>query len=165
MTRGRNWPGKLRLSPYQAASKHVGLVEALAGRAIPELRACVPPAPQPRGPRKPSEGILEKHVLRAVLEALHVHPLVVFVDRRQAGMFQEGERMIRVGNRGTLDISGMLKGGRYLEVECKRPIGGVLSPEQSKRIGMINAAGGVAFVTTSADHCSNTIYERMSHHD
>ena len=43
----------------------------------------------------------------------------------------------------------MLKDGRLLAVECKRPKGGKLSTEQAQFIDMVNQFGGCAFVATN----------------
>lgn len=86
---------------------------------------------------------LERDVLKAVLQALRYDPRVASVERQQSGVFLEGNRHIRVGTPGALDIKGMLKGGRMFEIECKRP-GGKPDPRQAARIARIRADGGVA---------------------
>ena len=86
---------------------------------------------------------LEREVLAEVLEALQCDARVAFVDRRQSGVFQDGERYIRVGKRGVLDISGMLRGGRYFEIEVKRE-GEFPDDNQWKRIYLVRNAGGIA---------------------
>ena len=95
--------------------------------------------------RKPSDPtrILEKHVLKAGLQFLRHHPKVASVERTQSGVFTEGNRTIRVGFVGKLDITGMLKGGRYFEVDAKRP-GGKLSEAQIRRIRQVQDNGGIA---------------------
>lgn len=93
---------------------------------------------------------LEKHVLADVLQALRRDPRVAIVDRRQAGAFMEGDRYIQVGSRGTLDISGMMVGGRYFELEVKRP-GGKPKPHQAIRIANIIRNGGISGYVTSAE--------------
>lgn len=125
--------------------------------------SALPALPKKRGPRaKPNAipgvdidavhgdaPILEKKVLADVLEALRNDPRVALVDRRQSGVFQEAERWIRVGTRGTLDISGMLVGGKYFEIECKRP-GKKPDERQENRIQAIRRNGGVSGCATSA---------------
>lgn len=104
--------------------------------------------------RRPSDGRpvypLEKEVLADVLQALRNDPRVHVVDRRQSGVFQDGERFIRVGQKGTLDTSGMLKGGRYFEIECKRQ-GEKPDPRQQERIDRIRAGGGISGYCWSAE--------------
>lgn len=71
------------------------------------------------------------------------------VQRINTGAFKQGKRFIRSANPGTLDFEGYDNKGRMLGIECKRPKGGRLSPEQKARIDDINAKGGVAGVVRS----------------
>lgn len=104
--------------------------------------------------KRPQDGKpampLEKEVLADALEALRNDPRVWFADRRQSGVFQDGDRYIRVGTRGVLDVSGMLHGGRYFEIEAKRP-GEKPDENQERRIANIRAGGGVSGYFTSSD--------------
>ena len=93
---------------------------------------------------------LEREVLANALQALRNDPRVWTVDRRQSGVFQDGDRYIRVGTKGVLDISGMLRGGKYFEIEAKRP-GERPTPEQEKRIEQIRRGGGISGYFTSAE--------------
>lgn len=85
----------------------------------------------------------EKEVLKDCLEALRKDPRVVILERSQSGVFLDGDRYIRVGTPGKLDITFMLVGGRYGEIECKRP---GLKPDerQQQRIEAIRSGGGIA---------------------
>lgn len=71
------------------------------------------------------------------------------MQRINTGAFKSGSRFIRSANPGTLDFEGYDNHGRILGLECKRPKGGRLSPEQKARIDDINKKGGVAAVVTS----------------
>lgn len=82
------------------------------------------------------------------------------VQRINTGGFKKGPHFIRSANKGTLDFEGYDKRGRFLGIECKRPKGGRLSPEQKARIDDINAHGGVAFVTTSGQEALQLLTER-----
>ena|SRR3990167_9890740 len=93
---------------------------------------------------------LEKHVLAAALKALKRDPRVHLVERTQSGMFQEGDRYVRVGFSGKLDITGMLKGGAYFELEAKRP-GQKPDERQAMRIAHVRSGGGISGYFTSAD--------------
>jgi hypothetical protein len=93
---------------------------------------------------------LEKHVLAAALRALHKDPRVALVERTQSGVFQDGNRYIRVGTPGKLDVTGMLVGGQYFEMEAKRP-GQKPDERQALRISTIKANGGISGYFTSAD--------------
>ena len=110
-------------------------------------------APKRNRIRRPVDGKpalpLEKHVLADVLQALRIDPRVALVDRRQSGAFMEGDRWITVGTPGTLDISGMLVGGYYFEIECKRP-GQKPDERQALRIARIIKGGGISGYATSA---------------
>src|SRR5678816_3262445 len=77
---------------------------------------------------------LEKHVLKAVMDALRLDKRVARVERNTSGVFQDGERFIRVGSKGKLDLTVYLAGehaGKYIEIEVKRaPNVGLLSKAQ-----------------------------------
>jgi hypothetical protein len=77
------------------------------------------------------------------------------IQRINTGCFQIGEgrnrRYIRTADAGTCDFEGYDNHGRFLAIECKRPIGGRLSPAQKERIADINRKGGVAFVAHSGE--------------
>ena len=75
------------------------------------------------------------------------------VQRINTGCFQIGagqnRRYIKTAEAGTCDFEGYDMQGRFLAIECKRPVGGKLSPAQKERIADINRKGGVAFVAHS----------------
>lgn len=84
-------------------------------------------------------------MLRAVMQALRMHPSVASVERNQSGVFQEGNRVIRIGSRGKLDLTVYLRDGRYIEIEVKRsPDVKLLSAAQLERIRSIRANHGLA---------------------
>lgn len=56
--------------------------------------------------------------------------------------------MVRFGVPGQADLSGILDGGRRLEIECKRP-GGRQTQEQQRYGEMIERFGGVYILATS----------------
>ena len=93
---------------------------------------------------------LESDSLTEVLQALRTHNAVAWVRRQNTGAAKVGGRFIKFGWAGCTDLLGMMKDGRLLAVECKRPKGGRLSTEQVHFIGMVNQFGGCAFVATSA---------------
>lgn len=118
---------------------------AAAADVAPQFQLPVPPKRERI--RRPVDGKpavpLEKTVLADVLQALRRDPRVWIVDRQQSGLFQDGERYIRVGTRGVLDIRGMLLGGRYFEIECKRE-GQEPDERQQQRIEHVRAGGGIS---------------------
>lgn len=119
-------------------------------------RLAVELAPKRDRIRRPVDGRpverLEKHVLADVLQALRQDPRVALVERSQSGLFQDGNRYIRVGTPGKLDITIMLAGGsaRYGEIEVKRP-GQRPDERQANRIAYIVKHGGIAGYATSAE--------------
>lgn len=121
---------------------------AAAGK--PCLDITIPPPPKKRAPRTASGKPLERDVLKAIVQALRLDPRVSRVERNQVGVFQEGNRYIRVGSKGKLDLTVYLKSGRYAEIEVKRP-GEKPKPHQQDRIDSIRAAGGIAGYATSIE--------------
>ena len=109
--------------------------------------------------RSASGKPLEKHILKAILDALRHHPDVAIVDRRQVGEFVDGERHIRVGIPGVGDISGMMKGGRYFEIEVKRE-GGRTTDAQVTRLNRIRNGGGIAGVARSVEDALTILRQR-----
>ena len=128
---------------------------AAAGKTY-EFTTPIPPPPKARAIRRPVDGKpvipLEKEVLASVLQALRNDPRIWIVDRRQSGVFVEGDRYIRVGQAGHLDISGMLRGGRYFEIEAKRP-GQKPDSRQQERIETVRRGGGVSGYCWSIESC------------
>lgn len=106
------------------------------------------PVPALRAPRKPSGKPLERNILKAIMAALRADPRVAQVERQQSGVFMAGDRYIRVGNPGALDIKGMLVGGLAFEIEVKVP-GRKPTPQQAERIATLKANGAVAGFATS----------------
>ena len=97
--------------------------------------------------------ITEDAVIREVKAVIELTGLAI--QRINTGAFAIGtgkaRRFIRTANKGTLDFEGYDNHGRFVGIECKRPIGGRLSAEQKQRINDINKKGGVAFVVTSGE--------------
>ena len=88
---------------------------------------------------------LEEHVLKAVMDALRLDKRVSRVERNQSGVFKDGNRYIRVGLNGKLDLTVYLLDGRYVEIEVKRaPNVRLLRDAQRQRIHAIRSAGGIA---------------------
>lgn len=108
-------------------------------------------------PKEKKVKTLEADSLMEVLQALRTHNTVAWVRRQNTGAAKVGGRFIRFGWAGCTDLLGMMKDGRLLAVECKRPKGGKLSLEQSHFIEMVNHFGGCAFVATSAIDVTNNL--------
>ena len=86
------------------------------------------------------------------------------VQRINTGCFQIGagqnRRYIKTAEAGTCDFEGYDMQGRFLAIECKRPVGGKLSPAQAERIADINKKGGVAFVAHSGVEALEKLQQR-----
>jgi hypothetical protein len=86
--------------------------------------------------RKPTETAL----VNACLQLLHAHGIEAW--RQNTGAVKVGTRFVRFGRPGAADITGILDGGRRLEIECK--VGrNKLSEAQEEFRDMIEARGGV----------------------
>jgi hypothetical protein len=94
---------------------------------------------------------LERDVLLQIIKALRSDPRVARVERNQSGVFREGERYIRVGVRGKLDLTVYLRSGRYCEIEVKRSDKTKPEPHQLARIQEIKQQGGIAGWAWSAE--------------
>lgn len=79
------------------------------------------------------------------------------LQRINTGCFKVGNRFIRTAEAGTCDFEGYDKHGRFVAIECKRPVGGRVSPAQAARIEDINAKGGVAFIARSGAQALETL--------
>jgi hypothetical protein len=84
--------------------------------------------------------------VKAVIKATGIK-----LQRINTGCFKTGDRFIKTADAGTCDFEGYDMHGRFLAIECKRPVGGRLSPAQTERIADINKKGGVAFVAHSGE--------------
>lgn len=60
------------------------------------------------------------------------------------------KRFVPSGANGISDIIGVLRGGRWLAIECKEP-GHVATPDQEAFMGCVREMGGVAFVACGVE--------------
>ena len=99
------------------------------------------------------KSIKEREVVKEVQAVIDATGLQV--QRINTGAFPTGtgrnRRFVRSAKKGTLDFEGYDNHGRFLGIECKRPIGGRVSPEQKARISDIVNKGGIAFVVRSGN--------------
>lgn len=93
---------------------------------------------------------LEKDVLAEVLKVLRLDPRVGYVWRQTSGTFQDGDRYIKAGPKGMPDILGVLKGGKFFAIECKRP-GGKPEPHQQAIIDRFRLIGAISGYCWSAE--------------
>jgi len=97
----------------------------------------------------------ERQVLLAVWHLLRVHPKVAFVGRFNAGaaIDARGQFVRFCSLPGFPDLAGMLKGGRALYVEIKRPApsAGKLTEQQVAFLERARHFGALAFVARSVE--------------
>lgn len=97
------------------------------------------------------KDIPESAVIAEVKEIIKITGIKL--QRINTGCFAIGtgrnRRYIRTADAGTCDFEGYDNHGRFVAIECKRPVGGKISPAQKWRIDDINAKGGVAFIAHS----------------
>lgn len=106
-----------------------------------------------------NKDITESAVVQQVKQIIKVTGLKL--QRINTGCFVIGtgrnRRFIKTADAGTCDFEGYDNRGRFCAIECKRPVGGRLSPAQKERIADINRKGGVAFVATSGEQALETL--------
>lgn len=94
--------------------------------------------------RKPTKvKLAERDVLRCCIEILDNHPVVVLAWRQNTGLAMGGQHAVRFSFSGCADILGMLKGGRFLAVECKAT-GKEPTYEQQAFLDRVRNGGGLA---------------------
>lgn len=107
------------------------------------------------------KNIRESQVVKEVKAVIHITGLKV--QRINTGCFKIGsgrkKRFVKSAEPGTCDFEGYDNKGRFLAIECKRPVGGKLSAAQEERIRDINSKGGVAFVVTSGEEALKKLRE------
>lgn len=83
----------------------------------------------------------------------------LYVWRNNTGAYNRNGRLIRYGKKGSSDILGIAKDGRFLAVEVKREKGGVLSDDQKEFLFNITKNGGVAIVVNSLESLVDQLKE------
>lgn len=100
----------------------------------------------------------ESVVLRECMELLRIHN--IYSWRNNTGAVKIGSRFVRFGYKGSSDILGITKDGRFLAVECKRENGGVLSQDQKNFLFNITKNGGVAICVHSVEELNSELIKR-----
>ena len=84
----------------------------------------------------PLKNIPESDVVAEIKQLIKITGLKL--QRINTGCFAIGQgsnrRFIKTADAGTLDFEGYDNHGRFLGIECKRPVGGRLSEAQELRI-------------------------------
>ena len=105
------------------------------------------------------KDIPESAVIAEVKEIIKITGIKL--QRINTGCFVIGSgknrRFIKTADAGTCDFEGYDNKGRFCAIECKRPVGGKLSPAQKWRINDINEKGGVAIIA----HSGNEALEQL----
>ena len=96
----------------------------------------------------------ETDLVRACLQLLAVRGIVAW--RNNSGVIRRGTHVYWAGLKGSSDLIGLLRDGRFLAVECKRP-GNRLTPEQRVFQRSITESGGVAWTVYSAEQLEGLI--------
>lgn len=99
----------------------------------------------------------ERDIQKQILAWLNIHPHVR-VWRQNTGATKIGSRFLRFGHTGQADITGILRGGRRLEIEVKAE-GGRVSPEQAEFGRMVEEFGGLYILAYSLDDVMERLLE------
>lgn len=100
--------------------------------------------------------IPEAAIVAEVLRRLGTDPRCR-VWRQNTGALRVGNRLIRFGVPGQADITGILRDGRRLEIECKAAHGRQ-SEAQRNYQRMIEFFGGVYILARSANEAVAAVY-------
>lgn len=93
---------------------------------------------------------MEKDIQGAILEYLHARRVYCWKEHSAGIPMDNGKRFMPIGLKGKADILGIIKGGRFLAIEVKRPSGRT-SPAQEEFLRNVNENGGLGFVAKSVD--------------
>ncbi len=101
----------------------------------------------------------EKQIQNAILRAFGTLP-ALRMWRSNVGVARIGRRVVRFGIPGQADLTGILPGGRRLEVEVKSPHGRQ-SPQQRAFQRMIERFGGLYVLARSPDDVRDALREYL----
>lgn len=140
----------------RANNKAMDYYSLLSGKPTPDGAKMEVKDRVARGPRGRSDVPLEKDIQKAIIAFLSAHPKISIYGRFNSGAAVSGDA--KGGTRytwfnsikGFPDIHAMLKGGRAVYIEVKRP-GGKVTPDQQRFIDKVEAHGAVAFIAYSVD--------------
>jgi len=125
LTRGRK-SYRDTLLDAQKANDHYAL---LADKPKLDYGGMIPDAPKKRAPKQPSAEPaepLESAILKTIIAYLKRHPKVWWACRINSGVMESdynGRKSFTRFNSqvGMSDILGMMRGGQFYAIECKRP--------------------------------------------
>lgn len=99
------------------------------------------------------KAVLESAVVREVDNVLNVYQVYHWRNNTGALKPAKSSRPVHYGKPGSADFLGICNDGRFLAIECKRPVGGVVSDLQTKFLDEIIKRGGVGIITRGAEDC------------
>lgn len=106
----------------------------------------------------PLADVLEDSVKKEVQIIIDLYRLAI--KRQNVGAMKIKKRFIKFGEKGDLDFAGYCKyTGRYVAIETKRPVGGIVSNAQRRKLDAINEAGGVGIIAISGADCLAQLIE------
>jgi len=101
----------------------------------------------------------EGDIVRDILDAYEAHPRIE-LWRNNTGMIRRGRRVIRFGRVGSADITGIIEGGRRIEIECKKR-GNRTARDREEKQGefadMIRKRGGIYILAFSVEDVKNIL--------
>lgn len=158
---GRPMAGRTDSSPPREAGAASNITPPrTAGQALAEAQH----ENWKRGEAARSAVVAERDVQAAILALLRAHPRVAWAHRFNTGGVERenadgSSRYVRFAFPGCADILGMLKGGRFLAIECKSSTGRV-TEEQVAFLGLVARHGGIGIVARGVDDVLAVLDER-----
>lgn len=120
---------------------------------------------RPGAVKKPS--VLERDILRQIIEGLALHPLVARIERinvmagRLYGKNGNLSRFMRSCKAGRVDLDGFDVNGKVIAIEVKRPsTRNKLTDEQRAYLEQVKLAGGLAGVATCYEEAAAIVEGR-----
>jgi len=103
-------------------------------------------------------GTREGPVLKAVGDYLMARHIPHYRINSGALKTERGQ-LVRFGAKGMSDYYAIGPAGISIWIECKRPVGGVLSEAQKEFLDCINRNGGIGIVVNSIDSLEKQLKE------
>ena len=105
-----------------------------------------------------ADSVKEADVLKAVCRRLAVKKIPHWRINSGALKTQRG-CLVRFGAQGMADVYAIGPGGISIWIECKRPVGGILSEPQENFLDCINRNGGIGIVVNSIESLEQQLKE------
>jgi len=111
-----------------------------------------------RKAKSPLEKVKENPVVNAVQKYLALKKIPHYRINSGAMKTPRGG-FIRFGAKGMSDIYAIGPAGISIWIECKRPVGGILSVPQKEFLDCINRNGGIGIVVNSIESLEKQLKE------